>query len=151
MGYERFEVFIFNVSPYVPKKPTSDCKSFKNRLHLLWNLGPLHTWAKSCDHGIMRPQKKVSTCRSNTPPKSCSVVTDPQMQCKVICDWSLNQMLFQWILIHVCPQIWLNRINQRWWAFAMLWSPGFVLSLPTRDDFLKIVQVTMKHDPFAAM
>ena len=41
--------------------------------------GPLHTRAKSRDHDIVRAQKKVSKGRPNTPPKSCSVVTDPQV------------------------------------------------------------------------
>ena len=31
------------------------------------------------------------------------------------------------------------------------WSPGFVLSLPLKDGFLKIIQVTIKHDPIDAM
>jgi hypothetical protein len=43
------------------------------------HLGPLHTRAKSCDHEIVRAQKRVSKGRPNTPPKSCSVVTDPQV------------------------------------------------------------------------
>ena len=42
-------------------------------------LRPLHTRAKSCDHEIVRAQKKVSACRPNTPPKSRSVATDPQV------------------------------------------------------------------------
>ena len=33
----------------------------------------------------------------------------------------------------------------------MPWSPGFVLGLPTRARFIKIVQVAMEHDPFDAM
>ena len=33
----------------------------------------------------------------------------------------------------------------------MPWSLGFVLGLPLKSDFLKIIQVTMKHDPFDAM
>ena len=41
--------------------------------------GPLHTRAKSCDHIIMRVQKKVSKGHLNTPPKSCSVVMDLQV------------------------------------------------------------------------
>jgi hypothetical protein len=45
----------------------------------LWPLGPLHTRAKSRDHEIVRAQKKVFKGRPNTPPKSCSVVTDPQV------------------------------------------------------------------------
>jgi hypothetical protein len=43
------------------------------------NLGPLHTRAKCRDHEIVRAQKKVSEGRPNTPPKSCSVVTNPQV------------------------------------------------------------------------
>ena len=40
---------------------------------------PLHTRAKSHDHEIVRAQKKVSKGCPNTPPKSCSVVSDPQV------------------------------------------------------------------------
>ena len=43
------------------------------------SLGPLHTQAKSRDHVIVRAQKKVSKGHPNTPSKSCSVVTDPQV------------------------------------------------------------------------
>jgi hypothetical protein len=43
------------------------------------HLGPLRTRAKSRDHEIVRAQKKVSKGRPNTPPKSCSVVIDPQV------------------------------------------------------------------------
>ena len=42
-------------------------------------LGPLHKQAKSHGHEIVRAQKKVSKGRPNTPPKSCSVVTDPHV------------------------------------------------------------------------
>ena len=42
-------------------------------------LGPLHTRAKSRDHEIVRAQKKVSEGHLKPPPKSCSVVTDPQV------------------------------------------------------------------------
>ena len=41
--------------------------------------GPLHTQAKSRDHEIVKAQKKVSKGRSTHPPKSCSVVMDPQV------------------------------------------------------------------------
>jgi hypothetical protein len=43
------------------------------------NLGPLHTQAKSRDQEIVRAQKKVSRGRPMIPPKSCSVVTEPQV------------------------------------------------------------------------
>ena len=42
-------------------------------------LGPLHTWAKSRDHEIVRAQKRVFKGRPKTSPKSCSVVTDSQV------------------------------------------------------------------------
>ena len=41
-------------------------------------LGPLHIQAESCDHEIVRAQKKVSKGRPSTPPQSCRVDTDPQ-------------------------------------------------------------------------
>ena len=58
------------------------------------DLGPLHTQAKCRDHEIVRAQKKVSKGRPKIPPKSCSVVTDPQVLCEVMCDRVLNQMLY---------------------------------------------------------
>ena len=58
-------------------------------------LEALHTRAKSRDHFIVRAQKKVSKGRPKTSPKSCSVVTDPQVKCAVIYDQALKQMLFQ--------------------------------------------------------
>ena len=45
--------------------------------------------------------KEVSKDRPKTLPKSCSVVTGSRLWCEGICDWALNQMLFQCILIHV--------------------------------------------------
>ena len=47
-----------------------------------WGLGPLHTQAKS--RGIERAQYKVSEGRPDTPPKSCSVVTDLQVYTKYV-------------------------------------------------------------------
>ena len=35
-------------------------------------------WVESRDHRIVRAQEKVSKGRPKTPPKSCSVDTDPQ-------------------------------------------------------------------------
>jgi hypothetical protein len=60
-------------------------------------LGPLHTRAKSREHENVRAQEKVFKGRPNTPPESCSVVTDP------LVSHALNQMLFQWIFIHAGP------------------------------------------------
>jgi hypothetical protein len=40
--------------------------------------------SKSRDHEIVRAQTKVSKGRPNTPPKSCTVVVDPQVYCEVI-------------------------------------------------------------------
>ena len=56
--------------------------------------------------------KEVSKDRPKTPLKSCSVVTGPQAQCEVICEWIVNQILFQWISIHMEPPTWRNMINQ---------------------------------------
>jgi hypothetical protein len=61
----------------------------------LFDYMPLHTRAKNRDHEILRAQKKVSKGHPMTPPKSCSVVMDPQVYCEIIRDQSLNQMLFQ--------------------------------------------------------
>ena len=44
--------------------------------------GPLHTRVKSCDHDIVRAQKKVSKGRPKTRPKSRRVVTDPKWSVK---------------------------------------------------------------------
>ena len=47
--------------------------------HMGVEVGPFHTPAKSRDYEIVRAEKKVSKGRPNTPPKSCSVVTNPQV------------------------------------------------------------------------
>ena len=47
--------------------------------HFSFDLGPLHTRAKRCDHEIVRAQKKVSKGCPNTPPASCSAIADPQV------------------------------------------------------------------------
>ena len=57
--------------------------------------------------------------------------------CEVKCDRALNQMLYQWICIHVGPHTWQNRRIQQLWTFRVPWSPGFVLDLPPRDGFCK--------------
>ena len=43
-----------------------------------WELKVAYTRAKSRDRRIVKAQKKVSKGRPNSPPKSCSVVTDPK-------------------------------------------------------------------------
>ena len=45
----------------------------------LTDFRPLHTRAKSRDHEIVTAQKKVTEGRLDTPPRSCIVVTDPQV------------------------------------------------------------------------
>ena len=60
--------------------------------------GALHTRTNSRNHEIVRSQKKVSKDHPNRLPKACGVVRDPQIDCEVICEWTLNQMLFQWNL-----------------------------------------------------
>ena len=61
------------------------------------SLGPFHTRAKSCDHEIVRAQKKVSKGRPKTPPKLCSVksyVTDPST------NYYFNEILFMRAFTH---------------------------------------------------
>jgi hypothetical protein len=41
--------------------------------------GPLHTRAKSRDHEIVGAKRKCPMAVPRPPPKSCSVVTDPQV------------------------------------------------------------------------
>jgi hypothetical protein len=57
---------------------------------MTYNVGltfrPLHTRPKGHDHELVRAQKKVSKCRPKTPPKSHSVVMDPQVLCETVCD-----------------------------------------------------------------
>ena len=52
----------------------------------------------------MRAQKKVFKGRPKTPPKSCNVITNPQVKCEVICNQALNQMVFQRTSIHAGHQ-----------------------------------------------
>jgi hypothetical protein len=63
---------------------------------------------------------KLSKGRPNTPPTSCSVVTDPQLLCEVICDRTLNQMLLQRISNHTGLHACYNKLNQRLWSFGVL-------------------------------
>jgi hypothetical protein len=73
----------------------------------------------------------------------CSVksyATGPSTKCY------FKELMFMRILTHD-----KNRKNKRLWTFRVPWSPTFVLSLPVKNWVFKIVQVTMKHDPFDAM
>ena len=60
-----------------------------------FKLGPLHTRAKSCDHEIVRAQKKVSKGRPNTPPISRSVKSYV-IGCSTKCYF--NEFLFMRVL-----------------------------------------------------
>ena len=64
---------------FIAKQFVSSAQAGKNELPFCYS-GPLHTRAKSRDHGIVRAPKKVSKGRRpNTPPTSCSVVMGPQV------------------------------------------------------------------------
>ena len=73
---------------------------------------PLYTRAKSRDHDIVRArvraQNKVSIGRPNTPPESCSVVTDPQVLCEVICVQTLNHSM----IFYSCGVLMHDKINK---------------------------------------
>ena len=63
-------------------------KSFNLEVGIAYHgLGPLHTWAKSDDHEIVRAQKKVSKGYPKDTSKICSVVTCPQNQTSFLFDW----------------------------------------------------------------
>jgi len=70
---------------------------------------------------------------------------------KVICDRTLNQMLFS-INFYLCRSSHLIcRINQRSSTFGVPRSLNFVLGLPPRDNFWKQSKWPWTHDPFDAM
>ena len=75
---------------------------------------------------------------------------DHAVWCEVICDWALNQMLFQRVFIHVGSSHMTKYNKSIVVRFRSVMVSGFVLSLPPRGG-LKVVQVTMKHDPCDAM
>jgi hypothetical protein len=71
-----FHVVIFNTlaSLYYLK-----IEGVEFTMHPFMTLRPLHSQAKSRDHEIVRAQKKVFKGCRTTPPKSCSLVMDPQV------------------------------------------------------------------------
>ena len=108
-------------------------------------LGPLHTRAKSRDHDIVRAQKKLSKGRPNTPPTSCSVVTNLQGKCEAIRDRTLNQMLI--VILYSCMSSCMVKQNKPTVVniqSAMVFR--FCMRPTTKRWFLKVVQVIMKHD-----
>ena len=77
-----FHFFYYNI---LPRQATYTCHKCFLQAWVLETAGlrqfraTSHIRAKSRDHGIVRAQKEVTKCRPNTPPTSCSVVTDPQV------------------------------------------------------------------------
>ena len=68
------------------------------------NLGPLHTQAKSRDHEIVRKPKRK--CPKAVPTHLQNHVVwsrTLKISVKDICDWVLNQMLFQLFSIYAGP------------------------------------------------
>ena len=83
--------------------------------------GPLHTRANSCDHEIVRAQKKVSKGRPNTPPNSS--VWSRTLECSV---WPWPQPNVVSMIFYSCMSSHMIKYNnQRLWAFGAPWSPGF--------------------------
>ena len=95
--------------------------------------------------------KEVSKDHLKTLPESCSVVKSPQVYCEVTYDRDLNQVLMQWISIHVgsSHMIKYNKPTIVRFQSAMVFQ--FRVRPTSRGWFLKTVQVTMKHDPLDAM
>jgi hypothetical protein len=103
-------------------------------LILLWVLclGPLRTWAKRCEHEIVRAHKKVSKGHPKTPPKSCSVVAYPQ-KCSVKPYVTRPSTKGNFNCLHAGPYTWQNRINQWLWAFGVPRPPNFCVR-PTLQE-----------------
>ena len=105
-------------------------------------------WPRNCEspkQSVQRPSQHTSKLMSCGHESSCVV-------------WSriwrgpLTKCYFnEFYSCKVSRIIKKNWTNQRLWAFGVPWSFGVVLGLSPRGGFLKIVQVTMKHDPFDAM
>jgi hypothetical protein len=84
--------------PQITVKNMSFNLSTSNLHQILYLVSPIPLVllnTKSRDREIVRTQKEVSKGRPNTPPNSCSVLTNPQVYCEVMCNRSFNQMLFQ--------------------------------------------------------
>jgi hypothetical protein len=132
-----------------------DSCSFSFALSLLFLWGPLHTRAKSRDHDIYCESPKESECPKATVPThlwnhvvwsrtlKCSVksyVTGSSTKCY------LNEFLFMWILKHDKKNFKiLNSIVVSVWSAMVSW---FCVRSTSERWFLKIIQVTMKQDPF---
>ena len=96
-------------------------------------------------------QMKVSKGRPNAPPKTSSVVTDRQVQCEGICDRALNQMLIS-MKFYSCRSSPMIKQNKS--TVVSVWSamgPPVLCQAYLQEVVLKIVQVTVEHDPFDAM
>ena len=86
-----------------------------------------------------------------TSPKPYMDFPGPQVYCEVICDQALNQMLFNEFLFMWGPHTCLKHsksIVVRFRSAMVFW---FCVKSTSKRWFLKIVQVTVKHDPFDAM
>ena len=118
-----------------------------------------------CTLGLFTHEPRAMTMKSWEPKRKCPKAVPTHFQNHVVWSWALkcsvksyatmpsikcyfNECLFMQALWHT----WLNGIKQRLWAFGVPWSHGFVVGLPpSLRWFLKIIQVTMKLDPFDAM
>jgi hypothetical protein len=99
----RFFSTMFSTSESMENKPNNTHTHLKG--FNWWRLarhvwGPLRTQAKSHDHEIVRAQKKCPRPSQNTSKNHVVWSHAPKCSVKVICDWAIKQMLFQWISIH---------------------------------------------------
>jgi hypothetical protein len=98
-------------------------------------------WPWNCES----PKESVQG-RPNTPPKSCSVVTDPQVQYEAICDRALNQRCFNEFLSCGSPQL-IKKNKLPFVSIRSAMVSQFCVRSTFKRWFLKIIQVTMKRDP----
>ena len=105
------------------------------------NLEPLHTWAKSHDHEIVRAQEKLSKGRPKTSPTVVwsHMWLDPQPNAILMnfCSWGSSTMIK-----YNKPTV------MSVWSAMVSW---FCVRSTSKRWFLKTIHITMKHDPFDAI
>jgi hypothetical protein len=97
-----------------------------------------HTSQEPC-HEIARAQKKVCKGRPKTPPKSCSVVTDPRVL--YVTGPSTKCHFIEFLKYNKSTTVSIRSAMVSW----------FCVRPTSKRSVMKIMQVTMRHDPFDAM
>ena len=120
-------------------------------LRARWNMG----------HFTFEP--RAVTMKFREPKRNCAKVVPRHLQNHRVWSWTFKYSVKSYVTgpstkcyFNECLFMWVRTLDlieyQQLSVFGMPWSPGFYVK-PTSKKliFLKIVQVTMKHDPFDAM